>query len=516
MVNRYYFNLNSAVESTQLTQLIDLPGISEETLVSNKGAVISPDTPDKPMDCALHPRPVAESRFIQAPRLLPESAFLTLALTLLFWLASIPIPEAAQAGMVIDITKGGQEPLPIALPQFVNLTAPGKIKKQVTSSDDMGRRIAAVVTADLERSGLFKPLDEKSYLQKNRDLWQQGPHYRNWRLIGAEALVSGAVREKSGHLLVDFYLYDVYGGGTVGKGKRFTAPQQDWRHIAHRVADEIYTRLTGEAGYFTSRITFVAQKGDQKWLALMDQDGENRVDLTRGRNLVLTPRFSPDGEHLFFVSYEKGPPRIYRWDLYTGKRVMQGNYPGLNSAPSWSPDGRKMALTLSKDGNAEIYIKDLKTNKLTRLTRNSAIDTSPSFSPDGKKLVFNSNRAGTPQLYVMDANGRNVKRITFDGPYNAAPAWSPRGDYIAYVRGGSRRFRIAVIDPEGKKSRILTDSWMDESPSWAPNGRVILFSRQISSQTQLYTIDLTGHNERLMKLGGKLNGSDPSWSPLIQ
>ncbi|MBF0454746.1 MAG: Tol-Pal system protein TolB [Magnetococcales bacterium] len=436
-------------------------------------------------------------------------------LALLLW-ALVATTGLAEAGMVIDISKGGQEPLPIALPHFINLNAQGNVKKISNSSDDMGRRVASVVMADLERSGLFKPLDEKAYLQKPDDLWKQGPHYRNWRLIGAEALVSGAVREKGGQLFVDFYLYDVYGGALVGKGKRFTAPLRDWRHVAHRVADEIYTRLTGESGYFTSRISFVAEKGDLKWLALMDQDGENRVDLTKGQSLVLTPRFSPNGEHLFFVSYEKGPPRIYRWDLYTGKRVLQGDYPGLNSAPSWSPDGNRMALTLTKDGNAEIYIKDLRTGDLTRLTHNNGIDTSPSWSPDGRKLVFNSNRSGSPQLYVMDANGQNVKRITFDGPYNAAPAWSPRGDYIAYVRGGSRRFRIAVTDPEGQKNHILTDSWMDESPSWAPNGRVILFSRQVGSQTQLYTIDLTGHNERLLKLEKKISGSDPSWSPLIQ
>ena len=426
------------------------------------------------------------------------------------------VGAARAAGMVIDISKGGQEPLPIAIPQFVNITSMAMSRGGGSNSNDMGQRVAAVVTADLERSGLFVPLDEKAYLQKNLDLWRNGPHYRNWRLIGAETLVSGAIQEKGGQLLVDFYLYDVYGGTLVGKGKRFTAPIRDWRHISHRVADEIYTRLTGESGYFTSRIAFVAQKGEQKWLSLMDQDGENRVDLTKGRNLVLTPRFSPNGEHLFFVSYERGPPRIFRWDLYTGKRASQGDYPGLNSAPSWSPDGKKMALTLSKDGNAEIYVKDLKTEELTRLTHNNGIDTSPSWSPDGKRLVFNSNRSGTPQLYVMDANGRNVKRITFEGPYNAAPAWSPRGDYIAYVRGGDRRFRIAIIDPNGNKSRILTDSWMDESPSWAPNGRVILFSRQSGNSTRLYTIDLTGHNERLMKLGEKLSGSDPSWSPLIQ
>jgi TolB protein len=458
--------------------------------------------------------PMISRVFYKQPVPPPGVVGLTLLILLLLTLGFNVGP--AQAGMVIDISKGGQEPLPIALPRFVNLSPSGKIKKNVVSSDDLGRRIADVVTADLERSGLFKPLDEKSYLQTPADLWQYKPHFRNWRLIDAETLVSGAVREKSGHLLVDFYLFDVYGGTPIGKGKRFTAPLRDWRHVAHRVADEIYTRLTGESGYFTSRISFVAEKGDQKWLALIDQDGENRVDLTKGKNLVLTPRFSPNGEHLFFVSYEGGPPRIYRWDLYTGKRQRQGDYPGLNSAPSWSPDGKKMALTLTKDGNAEIYVKNLRSKKLTRLTHNNGIDTSPSWSPDGKRLVFNSNRSGTPQLYVMNANGTNTRRITFDGPYNAAPAWSPRGDYIAYVRGGNRRFRIAVIDPAGKKNRILTDSWMDESPSWAPNGRVILFSRQTGSQTRLYTIDLTGHNERLMKLGKKINGSDPSWSPLIQ
>ncbi|MEO5328255.1 MAG: Tol-Pal system beta propeller repeat protein TolB [Magnetococcus sp. THC-1_WYH] len=419
----------------------------------------------------------------------------------------------AYGALSIDITKGGLQPLPIALSDFVDLSPDGTASPQGTS----GHRINEVVTADLERSGLFKPLDPTTFLQTPVELWQQGPNFRDWRLIGADAVVSGAVHEKDGKLIADFFLHDVYQGSLVGKGKRFTAPVRDWRHVAHRIADEIYTRLTGESGYFTSRIAFVANKGDMKWLALMDQDGANRVDLTRDRTIVLTPRFAPAGEQLFYLSYERGPPRIFRWDLYTGKRTIQGDYPGLNSAPAWSPDGRSMAVTLSMDGNSEIYLRDIHGGGLRRLTENSAIDTSPSFSPDGSQIVFNSDRGGSPQIYVMDAaDGGNVRRLTFEGSYNAAPCWSPRGDYIAYVSGGGGRFRISVIDPKGQNSRALTDSWMDESPTWSPNGRVILFSRQAGSQTRLYTVDLTGHNERLVSLDDDLNGSDPSWSPLIR
>ncbi|MBF0422471.1 MAG: Tol-Pal system protein TolB [Magnetococcales bacterium] len=426
------------------------------------------------------------------------------------WLCVISHP--ALGALRIDITKGGLQPMPIALSDLVDLSPSGSVLGQ----NAWGHKLNEVITADLERSGLFKPLDPKSFIQSPAELWQQGPNFRDWRLIGAEAVVSGAVHEKDGKLIADFFLHDVFQGSLVGKGKRFTAPLRDWRHVAHRIADEIYTRLTGESGYFTSRIAFVASNGDMKWMALMDQDGANRVDLTHDRSLVLTPRFAPTGEQLFYLSYETGQPRIYRWELYTGKRTIQGDYPGLNSAPAWSPDGQRMALTLSKDGNPEVYLRDLRSGDLRRLTENNAIDTSPSFSPDGSQIVFNSDRAGSPQIYVMDANGGNARRLTFEGSYNAAPAWSPRGDLIAYVSGGGGHFRIAVIDPSGQNGRTLTDSWMDESPTWSPNGRVILFSRQTGSQTKLYTIDLTGHNERLVKLEDNINGSDPSWSPLIK
>lgn len=420
----------------------------------------------------------------------------------------------AWSGLRIDITKGGVQPLPIAVPFFVNLASDGATR----ASGGMGAQLSDVVSDDLQRSGLFRPLERHAFLQKPEPLWHQGPQYRDWRLIGAEAVVAGAVREEGNQVVADFFLYDVFQGGLLGKGKRFTADAQNWRHVAHRVADEIYTRMTGEGGYFSSRIAFVSETGNKKWLSMMDQDGANLVHLTKGEHLVLTPRFSPDGEHLFYLSYETGQPRIFRWNIYSGARTLQGNYPGLNSAPSWSPDGTRMAMTLSKDGNPEIYIKTLRSGELTRMTSHGGIDTSPSWSPDGKRLVFNSNRAGTPQLYVMEIETKQVNRITFSGTYNAAPSWSPRGDLIAFVQGGEGRFRIAVIDPTGKQTRTLTDSWMDESPTWSPNGRVILFSRQIQGEhrSRLYTIDLTGHNERLVSPKGREGASDPSWSPRIR
>lgn len=432
-------------------------------------------------------------------------------LLLLLGLLILGSPSAQAAGLRIDITKGGLTPLPIAVPAFVNLSAGG----QVAASGTMGSQISEVVTADLERSGLFRPINRSAFLQMPDTLWKTGPQFRDWRIIGAEAVVSGAARQEGDQVIVDFFLYDVFQGTLVGKGKRFTASLRNWRHVAHRVADEIYTRLTGETGYFTSRIAFVAGRGEAKQLSMMDQDGANRVDLIQGNHLVLTPRFSPDGDNLFYISYETGAPRIYRLNLISGSRTLQGDHPGLNSAPSWSPDGRRMAMTLSMDGNPEIYVKDLNSGHMTRLTNHAAIDTSPSWSPDGQKIVFNSDRAGSPQLYVVSANGGEPRRITYEGSYNAAPSWSPRGDLIAFVHGGGGRFRIAVITPEGKGMRSLTDSWMDESPTWSPNGRVILFSRQEGSRSQLYSIDLTGYNERLVPVGGE-DGSDPSWSPLIR
>lgn len=422
------------------------------------------------------------------------------------------LPWGGEAALRIDITKGGLDPMPIAVPQFVELDTGGA----PVSPSGMGQKIADVVAADLERSGLFRPLNRDGFLQDSLSLFQKGPEFKDWRLVGADAVVRAAVRESGDKIMVDFYLHDVFQGNEVGQGKRYMTPPKDWRYLAHRVADEVYSRLTGESGYFASRISFVASQGRRKWLAMMDQDGANRMDLTRGEALVLTPRFSPEGDNLFYVSYETGDPRINRFGIYNATKTRLSDYPGLNSTPSWSPDGSRIALTLSKDGNPEIYLKNLSSGTLSRLTNNTAIDTSPTWSPDGRFLAFNSDRGGSPQIYVMDTQGGAVRRISNEGKYNAAPAWSPRGDLIAYVKGVSGGFQIAVINPQTGSSRSLSNSWMDESPVWSPNGRVVLFSRQNGDSTRLYTIDLTGYNERVVPIEGGVSGSDPSWSPLIR
>ncbi|GAB0055748.1 Tol-Pal system protein TolB [Candidatus Magnetaquicoccaceae bacterium FCR-1] len=438
---------------------------------------------------------------------------LSFSYLLLVSLLVLCLPGMARAGLQIDISKGGLQPMPIAIPKFLDTNPDGS----VNPSAAMGNRIADVIASDLERSGLFQILDRKGFLQDSASLWKEGPNFSDWRKNGAEAVVSGAVIDSGGQVNADFFLHDVYRGAPVGKGQRFSAPKPEWHLVAHRIADEIYSRLTGESGYFSSRIVFVAERGDKKWLSIMDQDGLNRTDLTEGRSLVLTPRFSPSGETIFFVSYVSGEPRIYRRELYTGKTYPEGDYPGLNSAPSWAPDGSKMAMTLNKDGNAEIYVKDLGSGTLTRLTQNPGIDTSPSWSPDGRRIVFNSDRGGSPQIYTMNADGSNQTRITFAGNYNAAPSWSPRGDLIAFVKGGGGGFGISVVNPQGNQERTLTSSWMDESPAWAPNGRVIAFTREMQGKgSKLYTIDLTGQNERIVPMEADIRASDPSWSPLLR
>ncbi|OSM01750.1 putative TolB domain-containing protein [Magnetofaba australis IT-1] len=413
--------------------------------------------------------------------------------------------------------KKGLTAMPIALPAFVSQNAQGKSG----APDALSQRITEVVSADLGNSGFFKIQNPDTYLQGSLDLWNRGPNYREWRLVGADAVVGGSALRDGDKLRVDFYLYDVAQGKLIGKGWRFSATINDWRHVAHRVSDEIYKRLTGQEGYFTSRIAFVAGEGRRKWLAMMDADGANRIDLDLGvkDQLVLSPRFSPDGERLFYISYESGEPRIYRWELYTGKRVRLTAFPGLNSTPSWSPDGTKMALTLSKDGNPEIYVQNLTTGQLKRITRHPGIDTSPTWSPDGETLAFVSDRSGgKPQIYTVRARGGNPERLTFEGKRNLDPAWSPNGDRMAFVRNEGGKFRIGVMDADGKNVQLLTDSWMDEEPTWSPNGRVILFSRQErgSGEQHLYTIDVTGANERRVRLPDGVEASGASWSPLIR
>jgi TolB protein len=426
----------------------------------------------------------------------------------------VSIYKAFSAELRIDITQGTVKPLPVAVTDFVGTRA---------VEQEYGRNITRVISNDLERSGLFKPLDKMAFIQGKQTLGAL-PRFGDWRIINAQALVQGRViLMPDGRLRVEFRLWDVFAEQQMQGLAYFTAPD-NWRRVAHIVSDAIYKRITGESGYFDTRIVYVSETGPQtrriKRLAIMDQDGENHEFLTDGGTLVLTPRFSPSSQDITYLSYYGDKPRVYIFNIDTGHQEILGDFPGMTFAPRFSADGKKVIFSMAKDGNSEIFTMDIKTRATERLTNHSAIDTSPSFSPDGEFITFNSDRGGSQQLYVMRANGGKVKRISYGKGRYATPVWSPRGDLIAFTKFTGGRFFIGVMRPDGKGERLLAEGFLVEAPTWAPNGRVLMFFRQSRSNkdgsgggSKLYSIDLTGHNER--QVITPLDGSDPAWSPLI-
>ncbi|MEX2202052.1 MAG: Tol-Pal system beta propeller repeat protein TolB [Dongiaceae bacterium] len=415
-----------------------------------------------------------------------------------------------RAEPVVDLTQPTLRPIPIAITDFFGATGP---------DGTFGADIARVVAADLERSGLFKPIDSRAFIQTPESLRAQ-PRFGDWRVINAEALVTGTTTtEPDGRLKVEFRLWDVFGEAQMTGLAYFSTPE-NWRRVAHIIADAIYKRITGEEGYFDSRIVYIAESGPQdrrvKRLSIMDQDGENHRFLTDGNNLVLTPRFSPSTQEITYLSYFNNRPRVYLFNIETGQQEVLGDFPGMTFAPRFSPDGNAVIMSLAKSGNSDIFAMDLRTRSVSQLTDHPSIDTSPCYSPDGSQVVFNSDRGGSQQLYTMNANGSNVQRISFGKGRYATPVWSPRGDLIAFTRIDQGKFYIGVMRPDGSGERLLTEGWLVEGPTWAPNGRVLAFFRQTPGTTgtvRLYSIDLTGHNER--ELITPLDGSDPAWSPLI-
>jgi TolB protein len=420
----------------------------------------------------------------------------------------------AEAMVNIDVTHGNQAPLPIALPSF-----PGSTPQET----EVGRNIMSVVSADLERSGLFKPIDPKSFIQDAASL-RVSPRFGDWRLINAQEVVSGGVTtQPDGALKIEFRLWDVFAGQQM-TGLALSVGQSDWRRIAHIIADEIYKRTTGEEGYFDSRVVYIAESGPAdrrvKRLAIMDQDGAQNKFLTDGRSLVLTPRFSPTSQEITYFSYARGAPRVYLFNIDTGQQEVLGEFPGMTFAPRFSPDGNKVIFSLSTNGASQIYTMDLRTRKTQQITSTAEIDTSPCYSPDGKYITFNSDRGGTQQIYTMNADGSDIKRISFGSGRYATPVWSPRGDLIAFTKFEGQNFSIGVMKPDGSGERILSNGFEVEGPTWSPNGRVLMFLRQTASDskgrggsTRLYSVDLTGANER--EVVTPQDASDPAWSPLL-
>ena len=431
---------------------------------------------------------------------------------ILILLTSLLLATAAvSAPLRIKITEGVVEPLPFAAPSFIAENAAGA---------EYAKMLADVVAQDLTGSGLFRAIPEAAHISKITS-FSSPVQYSDWKAINAQALITGTVSSSAtGQITVKFRIYDVFAGAELGKGLRFTGSADGWRRMAHKVADVVYGRITGESGYFDSRVVFVSETGRKgarkKRLAIMDYDGANVQYLTDSASIVLAPRFSPTGDRVLYTSYETGFPHIYLLDVGSVKRkVLQNSAGTMSFAPRFAPNGKSVVYSLEQGGNTDIYLMNLSSGKSRRLTNAASIETAPSFSPDGSQIVFESDRSGSQQLYVMSASGGSPKRISFgDGRYGT-PVWSPRGDMIAFTKQNKGRFHIGVMRVDGSKERLLTASFLDEGPTWSPNGRVIMFTRETqgaSGAASLYSVDISGRNLKPVKTPD--GASDPAWSPL--
>ena len=428
-----------------------------------------------------------------------------------------PAAEANREGgkLVVDVVGGIDAPMSIAVPY---MPTPQETDTPAGSTAALGRQVAQVVAGDLRGSGIFQPVGPEGIRQIAFGE-VTAPAYAAWTGTGAAALVQGFVRANpDGQLTVGCYLYDVALQSELTRAGYVVAPR-DWRRAAHKCADAIYSRLSGESPFFDSRIAYIAESGPKnrrvKRLAIMDSDGANHRFLTNGQSTVLTPRFSPDYKQIVYLSYVEKRPRIYIYDIGTGRQRIVTESSNQTFAPRFSPDGRWILYAMSVGGNTDIYRVSAQGGAPVRLTNSPGIDVGGSYSPDGRRIVFESDRSGRQQLYVMDSDGSNQRRISFGGGGYATPEWSPRGDLIAFTRIAGN-FRVGVMSPDGSGERLLTDSWQDEAPSWSPNGRVLQFFRTSQGRggkSSVWQVDLTGRNER--RIPTPLDGSDPAWGPIL-
>jgi len=424
----------------------------------------------------------------------------------------LPMTAAAQTGPLrIEITEGVIEPLPVAIPDFV---------PENPAAAQLAAQLARVVASDLTGTGLFREVPSSAFIS-NVTSFSAPVQYADWKAINAQALVTGAVSlDGGGRLTVKFRLYDVFSGTELGSGLQFAGTEAGWRRMAHKVADAVYSRITGEGGYFDSRVVYVSETGPKddrrKRLAIMDYDGANVQYLTDSSSIVLAPRFSPTGDRVLYTSYETGFPRIYVLDVASvGRQAIQTPPGNMAFAPRFGPNGRTVLYSLEQGGNTDLYVMDIGSGQSQRLTSAPSIETAPSYSPDGSRIVFESDRSGTPQLYVMPAGGGEPQRISFGQGRYGTPVWSPRGDLIAFTKQSKGRFHIGVMRTDGSEERLLTASFLDEGPTWAPNGRVIMFTRETQGaqgESSLYSVDISGRNLKKVRTEG--GASDPAWSPL--
>ena len=438
--------------------------------------------------------------------------FVCHCLAVMLTFAVMAAPSQAQDGPLrIEITEGVSEPLPYAAPSFEPSSA---------AANELSANIARVIASDLNGTGLFRQIPDAAHISRITS-FSSPVQFSDWKAINAQALIVGGVDvDGSGRVTVRFRLFDVFAGQELGQGLQLVGTTDGWRRIAHKVADQVYSRLTGESGYFDSRVVFVAETGPkgerQKRLAIMDYDGANVTYLTDANSIVLAPRFSPQGARVLYTSYETGQPRIYELEVGNARRRALENQAGTMSfAPRFAPDGRTIVYSLSQGGNTDLYAMSLGSGGSQRLPSAPSIETAPSFSPDGRQIVFESDRSGTPQLYVMPASGGEAQRISFGQGRYGTPVWSPRGDLIAFPKQSKGRFHIGVMRTDGSEERLLTSSFLDEGPTWSPNGRVIMFSRETQGAggtSAMYSVDISGRNLKAVPIQG--GASDPSWGPL--
>ena len=410
----------------------------------------------------------------------------------------------------IVVTEGQVEPIRIAFAEFTGPSAAERAE---------GERVREVALADLVGSHLFEDVPREAFIEQIRDP-DLRPRFADWRLINALWLVTGEARlAEDGRLVVQFRLWDVF-GERQATGLQLVGPLTSWRRIAHRLADAVYSEITGEGPYFDSRIAFVDESGPknnrQKRLAIMDQDGANVQILRPTGELSMTPRFSPSRQELLYISFQEGAAQVFRYRIETGETEFLGDFEGMTFAPRFSPDGKSVVMSYAADGNTDIYLMDLETRERRRLTRSPAADTSPSFSPDGTRIAFESDRGASQQIYVMRADGSDIERISFGGGSYATPVWSPRGDLIAFTKPGTEVFHIGLMRADGSQERILTRGYHNEGPTWSPNGRVLMFFREYRDPTRLpnlYAIDASGHFLRPVET--PQGASDPSWSSVL-
>ena len=425
----------------------------------------------------------------------------TLVMALLCVVAGLAVASPTSAQTELSITRAQLKPLPIAVPAF---------------GGQQGAEIAQVVQANLQRSGLFQPLDPASFIEKDLNAAVQ-PRFADWKTINAPALVNGQVTMEGGRIRVDFRLWDVFQEQQL-LGLQFTSSPENWRRVAHKISDAVYERLTGEKGYFDTRVVFVAESGARgavtKRLAIMDQDGANPSYLTGGDSIVMTPRFSPTSQEITYMALKPDSATVFLFNLQSGRRESLGTFPGMAFAPRFSPDGGRVIFSVERAGNSDLFVMNLSSRSSSRLTSDPGIDTSGSFSPDGTKIAFNSDRSGSPHIYVMGADGSAPRRISNGGGRYTTPVWSPTGEYIAFTKQEGGQFHIGVMKPDGTDERLLTSSYLDEGPTWAPNGRVLMFSRETpGGAPKLWSVDVTGRILQPMPYPG--SGSDPAWSPLL-